>query len=79
MKKFARWFLHLAEVVYLEVHGWKPSTRVGTTYWTPPDDYFWSKKRGEEHDHGHAVNSQKSAIGNEKYQQDLRNAGLRKE
>lgn len=79
MKRFARWLLHTAEVIYLEAHGWKPVTKVGHTYWIPPENYYWEKKRGQEHDHGHAVNSQKSATGREKYINDLREEGLWRE
>lgn len=79
MKRFSCWLLHTVEVIYLEVHGWKPMRSVGTVYWMPPENYFFQKKQHEGHDHGHAVNSQKAANGRERYENDLRNAGLRKE
>lgn len=79
MKRFTERLLHLIEVVYLEAHGWKPTKQFGTTYWTPPEGYWWSKKQGEEHNHGHAVNSQKAATGEERRIKELRAAGIWKE
>lgn len=77
MKRFTEWLLHLAEVVYLESHGWKKVKPVwGAVSWMPPDSYYWGKKIGQEHEHGHAVNSQKSATGNERRERELREAGL---
>lgn len=77
MKNFARWLLHMAEVIFLEANGWKRQKPThGEVYWMPPDNYFWTRKQNEGHNHGHAVNSQKSASYEEGRRRELKEAGL---
>ncbi len=76
MKKFIQWLLYRIEVVYLESHGWT----LGDDYlWYPPSYYYWPKKRGKPHTHGHAVTSQKTALADERFTVQLRKEGLLKD
>lgn len=83
MKKLSLLLLVFIETVFLIGFGWKRTKRsIGKTkriVWFPPIDYYWLKKRGQEHGHDHAVNSQKAAIRNQDYYQFVMGKSEKKE
>jgi hypothetical protein len=66
MRRITQVLLYFVEGLFLRAHGW---TKVAKRRWLPPHDYEWTKKVALVHEHGHAINSQKKALGAEQHSQ----------
>lgn len=69
-QRMALGLLRQAERMFLKSLGWTVVWEFGEESWLPPKNYFWERKIGVKHNFGHALNSQKSALGNQRAQED---------